>query len=118
VGIADWVPLLQRSTLVDGCTGSEVGDKRQIDLDGGVSFVETQTARSDDNYTYSYSIPAGVLPMRNHEGTVTLTEIAGGTEIEWSSRYDPDSGAEDDVAGMIQGVYEGGIQSLKEMFDE
>ena len=116
--IAAWVPPIQRSSLVDGSTGSEVGAKRQIDLDGGVTFVETQIARSDEKYTYSYSIPTGVLPMQNYEATVTLAKVADGTEIEWSSSYDPDSGAENDVAGMIQGVYESGIQALKERFGD
>ena len=115
-GIADWVPPLASSSLAPGATGKRIGDLREIVLDGGPTFMETQTARSDDDYTYSYTIPEGVLPIKNYEGTIKLRAEGDRTVVEWSSIFDPDPGAEEEVSGMVKGVYEAGIGDLQQRF--
>lgn len=36
--------------------------------------------------------------------------------MEWTSSFDPDSGKEEEVAGMVQEIYETGIDNLKQRF--
>lgn len=114
--IAEWVPALASSELKDGATGSQVGDVRQCQLDGGPSLNETQTARSDTDRTYTYAIPESPLPMKNYESTIQLHEQGEQTVLEWSSTFDADPGAEEEVKGMISGVYQAGIASLRQRF--
>jgi len=33
--------------------------------------------------------------------------------IEWGSRFEPKGASADDVRGLLQGVYKGGISSLR-----
>ena len=115
-GLADWVPPIVSSALASGATGGEVGDMREIVLDGGPTFIETQTARSDDDRTYSYSIPDGVLPVKGYEGTIALRADGEATVVEWSSTFETDPGAEQEVSAMINGVYEAGLDQLRRHF--
>lgn len=115
-GIAKWLPPLKASNLAAGFEGTSVGDMRQCDIDGGPSLVETQTARSDADWTYTYAIPEGPLPMKNYESTIKLETEGEQTRLEWSATFDPDPGAEEELTAMITGVYQSGIDTLKQRF--
>ena len=115
-GIAKWVPALKASNLAPESKGTSVGDMRQCDIDGGPSLVETQTARSDADWTYTYAIPGGPLPMKNYESTIRLETEGEQTKLEWSATFDPDPGAEEELTAMITGVYQAGIDTLRQRF--
>jgi len=114
--IAQWLPPLAQSGLAHGASGNQVGDVRECTIDGGPTLTETQTARSDADYTYSYAIPEGPLPMTNYQSTIKLRQDGDQTVIEWSSTFEPLPGKEDELTGMIEGVYQAGIDHLKQHF--
>ena len=117
-GIANWVPALKDSNLTPESNGTSVGDMRQCNIDGGPSLVETQTARSDADWTYTYAIPEGPLPMKNYESTIRLEAAGDQTTLEWTATFDPDPGAEEELTAMVTGVYQAGIDTLKQRFGE
>ena len=114
--IADWLPPLASSGLAHGATGNQVGDVRQCTIDGGPTLAETQTARSEADYTYSYAIPEGPLPMMNYQSTIQLRPDGDQTILEWTSTFEPEAGKEDELTGMIESVYLAGIDHLKQHF--
>lgn len=114
--IGDWLPTLVSSELADGATGNQVGDVRHCVMEGGMTFPETQTARSDADYTYRYTIPESGLPMKNYESTIRLRADGDQSVIEWSCVFDPDPGMEDEISDMTKGAYEAGIDALRQRF--
>ena len=115
-GIAEWLPALAGSNLASGSTGNQAGDVRQCTIEGGPTLTETQTARSDADRTYTYAIPEGPLPMKNYESTISLRAEGEQTVLEWSCTFDPNPGAEEELTGMVNGVYQAGIDSLRKRF--
>ena len=115
-GIAKWVPALKDSNLAPESSGASVGDIRQCVLEGGPSLVESQTARSDADWTYTYTITEGPLPVQNYESTITLEADGEQTKLDWTASFDPDPGAEEQVTAMITGVYQAGVDTLKQRF--
>ena len=85
-------------------------------MDGGLTFQETQTARSDADYTYSYTIPEGGLPMKNYESKIRLRAEGDQTVMEWTCVFDPDPGMEDEISSMTRGAYRAGIDALRRCF--
>jgi hypothetical protein len=115
-GISAWLPPLSDSGLLHGATGNEVGDLRQCTIDGGPTITESQTARSDADHSYSYAITEGSLPMQNYQATISLNAAGDQTVLQWTSTFDPDPGEEGNVTSMIEGVYQAGIDHLKQRF--
>jgi hypothetical protein len=115
-GIAQWLPPLASSGLASGATGRQVGDVRQCTIDNGPSLTENQTARSDADYTYSYAILESPLPLKDYQSTITLQDKGGQTMMEWSATFDPDPGKEEELAGMVKGIYQAGIDNLIKRF--
>lgn len=114
--IAEWLPPLSDSGLLHGATGNKVGDLRQCTIDGGPTLTESQTARSDTDHSYSYEITDGPLPLKNYRSTISLSAAGDQTLLQWSSTFDPDPGEEDNLTGMIEGVYQAGIDHVKQRF--
>ena len=114
-GIAGWVPALAKSELASGSTGSQVGDVRSCTIDGGPTLTENQTARSDADYTYTYNIPENPLPMKNYESTISLHAQGEQTLMEWTASFDP-TGPEDEVMGMVKGLYQAALDNLNQRF--
>lgn len=115
-GIAGWLPTLISSELAPGATGTQIGDVRQCTMDGSMTFPETQTARSDADYTYSYTIPEGGLPMKNYASTIRLRAEGDQTVMEWTCVFDPDPGMEDEISDMTRGAYQANIDAQRQRF--
>ena len=115
-GIAGWLPAVAKSELAPGATGSQVGDVRSCTIDGGPTLTESQTARSDADYTYTYGIPENPLPMTNYESTVRLRDQGNQTLMEWTASFNPEPGQEVEVDGMIKGIYQAGIDNVRQRF--
>jgi hypothetical protein len=114
-GIAGWVPALAKSELAPGATGSQVGDVRSCTIDGGPDLVESQTARSDADYTYTYDITENPLPMNNYVSTIRLRVHGEHTMMEWTASFDP-TGPEHEVTGMVKGLYQSALDNLYQRF--
>src|SRR3954468_9283937 len=108
--IKDWLP------PVGACIedGQSPPTRTHITTDGKASFVETQTARNENEYSYSYFFLSSPLPVTHYKSTIKVTAKADGVSIvTWTGTYTPDSGREKDAIDALSGVYEAGLSGIK-----
>jgi hypothetical protein len=84
-----------------------------VTKDGKAAFVETQTARNDNEHTYSYAFVSSPLPVSNYKATIKVTARGDGSStITWSGSYTPDEGKEKVASEALIGVYEAGLTEI------
>ena len=111
--IKDWLP------PVGMCIedGKLPPTRTLVTKDGKTSFVETQTARSEKEHTYSYAFVSSPLPVTNYRSTIKVTAKGDGVSVvTWTGTYTPDSGKEKDAIDVLSGVYEAGLAGIQAKF--
>jgi hypothetical protein len=111
--IKDWLP------PVGMCIedGKSPPTRTLVTKEGKASFVETQIARNDGEYSYSYAFVSSPLPVTNYKSTIKVTANAdGGSVVTWTGTYTPDSGKEKDAMYALNGVYEAGLAGIQAKF--
>jgi len=109
-GVADASPMIETCTV----EGEGVGAVRTLGLRGGLSLHERLEAHDDAAMTFSYSIVGeSPLPFTDYLSTVRI-EPAGESAciIDWRGRYQPKGDDEAGPAGIVTGIYAGGIATL------
>jgi hypothetical protein len=84
-----------------------------VTKDGKATFVETQTARSDAEHSYSYSFKSSPLPVTGYE---VVPKSDGVFTVIWSSSYVPEPGKEQAAHQALVGIYEAGLATIKAKF--
>jgi len=97
-GIGAWMPGLE-SCRVEG-------EDRILDT-MGMTITERLVARDDATRAITYAIVDGV-PVESHQATVTVTEAGEGSHVTWVVDATPD-----EMADLMQGVYQGTLEALK-----
>ena len=105
-GIAKWHPAIEK------CVLSSDGKERTLSLKGGGTIVEKQEKRDDAAHSYTYSIVSGPLPVTNYMSTISVAAAGTGSTITWSGKYDAKGASDADAKKTIDGVYQGGIDTL------
>jgi hypothetical protein len=108
--IKDWLP------PVGSCTedGKAPPTRILVTKDGKATFVERQTARSDEEHTYSYSFVSSPLPVTHYTATIAVVaKSAGISTVTWNGTYTPDSGREKDANDALSGIYEAGLKEIQ-----
>ncbi|OKO74911.1 SRPBCC family protein [Bradyrhizobium sp. AS23.2] len=108
--IKDWLP------PVGACIedGKARPTRTLVTKDGKAAFVETQTARNDAEYSYSYAFVASPLPVTNYTSTIKVTAKGDGSStVTWTGSYTPDQGKETAASEALNGIYEAGLAEIK-----
>ena len=111
--IKDWLP------PVGTCTenGAFPLERTLVTRDGKATFVETQTARSDAEHSYSYTFKSSPLPVTAYASTIKVAPKSDGVStVTWSSTYVPDPGKEQAAREALTGIYEAGLAAIKAKF--
>jgi hypothetical protein len=111
--IKDWLP------PVGMCIedGKSPPTRTLITKDGKASFVETQTARNEKEYSYSYAFLSSPLPVTNYKSTIKVVAKGDGVSVvTWTGTYTPDSGKEKDAIEALNGIYEAGLTGIQARF--
>src|SRR4051812_15849222 len=111
--IKNWLP------PVGSCTedGKTPPTRTLVTKDGKATFVELQTARSDKDFSYSYSFLSAPLPLKNYSATIKVVPMAGGrSTVIWSGSFTPDSGKTSVARDALEGIYEAGLSTIKARF--
>lgn len=105
--IGGWHPAIEACVLgeKDGKT------MRTLSLKGGGEIVEELVERDEDDMSYTYKIIESPLPVANYESTIEV-EDEGGTTIVWSGEFDAKGAPDVDAIGVIEGIYQSGLDSL------
>jgi Polyketide cyclase / dehydrase and lipid transport len=111
--IKDWLPPV--GTCIED--GKSPPTRTLVTKDGKASFVETQTARNEKEYSYSYAFLSSPLPVTNYKSTIKVTAKGDGVSVvTWTGTYTPDSGKEKDAIDALSGVYEAGLAGIQARF--
>jgi Polyketide cyclase / dehydrase and lipid transport len=92
---------------------------RRLTLQGGGTVVERIERHDDKERTYSYAILESPLSVAGYKARLHVREAADGHSctVEWSSEFDPSSGAaENEAVKLIRGGYEAGFDNLRKLF--
>ncbi|MBP0616972.1 SRPBCC family protein [Jiella mangrovi] len=108
--IQNWHP------VVTNCELSEQDGRplRSLTLPDGAVLVEEEVARDDGAMSYTYRILEGPLPVENYESTISVSGSGDGSTVSWSGRFDAKGASDDEASGVIGGIYDAGLSSLKE----
>lgn len=111
--IKDWLPPVGMC-IEDGKSPST---RTLVTKDGKASFVETETARNEKQYSYSYTFVSSPLPVTNYSSTIKVTAKGEGVSVvTWTGSYTPDTGKEKDAMDALNGVYEAGLVGIQAKF--
>ena len=111
--IKDWLPPV--GVCIED--GKSPPTRTLVTKDGKASFVETQTARNEKEYTYSYAFLSSPLPVTNYTSTIKVTaKNEGASVVTWTGTFTPDSGKEKDALDALSGVYEAGLAGIQARF--
>ena len=106
--IGTWHPVVEKCEISakDGTTF------RTLSLKGGGTILEKQLAFDKAKMTYSYSIEASPLPVKNYKSTIRVLPKDKGSTIEWSGTFDAKDASDADAVKTMTGVYEAGVAAL------
>ena len=101
------------------CTAEQQGDTliRTITVPGGASLVEKLELLHSKQFTMTYSIVEGPLPVASYKSTLKL--VPGDEDsctVDWSGEFDA-SGVDNETAEeVIRGIYTAGLDALQKRF--
>ncbi|WP_029147021.1 SRPBCC family protein [Methylophilus sp. 5] len=112
-----WHPAVAKTEIVAG-KSSHAGAKRVLTLQDGGKVNETLTAFNAKSKSYSYKITDGVLPVTDYASTVSVHSNGDGKSVVvWESHFLPKAPADEKASSeAIKGVYDGGLNQLKTLF--
>ena len=111
--IRDWHP------AIGSCTedGKTPPTRTLVTKDGKATFVEFQTAVSQEKHLYGYTFVSSPLPVTNYKSILKVSANGRGhSQITWSGDYTPDTGKEKDADAALSGIYESGLEAIKAKF--
>jgi carbon monoxide dehydrogenase subunit G len=97
-GLAGWMPGIDESVAE--------GDDRVLSM-MGMTIRERMVSLDEDARSLTYSIVDGA-PVESHEATITVHPADGGSRVTWDVTATPD-----DMAGLMQGIYQQALESLR-----
>lgn len=88
-----------------------------ITKDGNASFVETEKARDDAKFLYSYNFVTSPLPAPKYLATIrVVSKGANASTVVWHGDYTAEPGKDKDVAAALINIYETGLAAVKARF--
>jgi hypothetical protein len=108
--IKEWLP------PVGACIedGKSPPTRTLVTKDGKAAFVETQIARNDAEFSYSYAFISSPLPVTDYKSTIKVTAKGDGfSTVTWTGSYTPDQGKEKAANEALNGVYDAGLAGIK-----
>ena len=73
----------------------------------GMEVREHLVKLDDTGRAITYSITDGA-PVESHEATITVLDDGAGSRVTWDVEATPD-----DMAGLMQGIYQQSLEALK-----
>jgi Polyketide cyclase / dehydrase and lipid transport len=107
--IQKWHPAVAK------CEESKDGDKvlRTLTLKDGAKILEEETNKGE--YTYSYTILEGPLPVKNYNATLTVgpDDEPDRIEIIWKATFEADGKSDEEAKKIVEGIFEAGVAGIK-----
>jgi len=109
--LADWAAGIQKCEV----TGEGVGAVRKLAMPGGLTLSERLESYDEQRRSFSYSMVEPLaLPLKNYLSTVSVREDGPDRcTLDWSGSFEPAGAPEEQLVGMLRGVYSGSIAAIK-----
>lgn len=110
--LPDWLPFIPKSI------SSEGGRVRSLTTVDGGTVVERLEAFDNRQRSYSYSIMQAPFPVVDYLSTLTVHATADSNvaRVEWSGRFTPVNVSDAEAQALFKGIYQDGLQALKNNF--
>lgn len=111
-----WFPGVTDSKIESGMRSDQVGCIRNFGLDGGQRMQEQLLALSDHDYSCTYKMLAGPLPVSKYLATLRLLPVTDGnrTFAEFQVEFDCSREQETELKTFLGNTYEGAFEHLKQ----
>lgn len=98
-------------------SGEGIGMERKVTV-GPDTAVERLEEYDAEHWRTSYSMPVtGPFPIKGYYSTIQLERARdGGCELTWTGTFEPDGAGEEEAAGTVRRIYEGGVEILRARF--
>ncbi len=127
-GLHKWHPAVETSsTETKPDDAGTVLLHRMLNLKGGGTILEKETAHSDAEMKLEYKIVEGVLPVSGYRSNIYVKAGpgVGETTVNWTGRFynkankvDAPKGEDNETAvKTIESVYDGGLANLKQLLE-
>jgi carbon monoxide dehydrogenase subunit G len=108
-----WVPPIKASEASDA---NKLDSQRRLDL-GGPILWEALISHNDKKMSYTYRILDNgsnqkILPVAHYRSTIAVHASGKGSEVIWSSQFEPVGATADAAKKAISGVYRAGLDNL------
>lgn len=110
-------------TFVEGIESCEIegsgsGAVRTLTLQDGAIVKEKLISRDDAQRKLTYSILESPMPIKNYTGTMQVEESDNQTSVfTWSSTFETDQAAEEDMIQALEGLYAMGAEGLRKKLE-
>ena len=112
-----WHPAFASTRLIKG-DGHSAGSVRLIVTQDGAQFTEELVSHDGASRRLEYRILASPAPVVAYRSTLAVKPHRDGSTVVWSSEFKVKAGAsEDEVKGLISGIYRLGLDNLATSFD-
>lgn len=108
-GLPSWHPAVETSVIEDG------GHRRRLKLADGAEITEQLEKFDGEAKTYTYSIVASTLPLRDYRSTITVTREGEKSTIEWSTTFKPLGLPETELSKTLERFYQAGFDNLRKL---
>ena len=116
-GLPKWFPGVTDSHIEAGPAVNQVGCVRNFGLQGGPRIREQLIEFSDRDHRCNYKMIECPPPIQNYVATFQLSASDGDrTQIEFKSQFDAAPAQQEQMVGMLTGIYEGAFELVKKHF--
>ncbi len=112
-GIDAYFPPVTRS---EG-SGSGVGMERQCTFPDGAQISETLLEMDHDARSLKYDVhDPNPFPFEGYTATMRVNDLGGGSsELVWSAEYTATGMSDQEVADMLDGLFQQGVDGLRKL---
>ena len=110
--IATWHPAVETCEIAE----EDAVTYRMLTLGDGAQLKERNDGETANGY--SYSIIEGPLPVKNYSSTFQAEGDAESTTITWTGTFLAEGATDEEAVGVISGIYDGGLATIKGNFEE
>lgn len=112
--ISDWYP------GIETCTEEKIEGTvhRRLGTADGAEFLEKQLSHDAQAMSYSYAIIEGALPVKNYEATLSVSGSGPKAVLTWTSTFEPEGVTEEEAVNIVGGVYDTGLEAVKQRFGQ
>ncbi|ABD53019.1 SRPBCC family protein [Jannaschia sp. CCS1] len=112
IGMETSCPGLIRESDVLDADGTQ--PRRSCVMRNGGALTERILLRDDATRTFIYAIDSHPMPAKIVVGTIRIDDLGDGkSQVSWAADMVLGPASADHFAGMVQGMYEGGLASLE-----